>query len=88
MIKPSVSRRAFTAFTAATAAVSMTTRKPAVAETAMMTRPIPSSGEPLPVIGLGTSSSFIVDRADTAGMEQRKAVRCAAAVAEQTSLLF
>jgi len=74
MIKPSVSRRAFTALTAATAAVSVTTRKTTVAATAMMTRPIPSSGEPLPVIGLGTSSSFIVDRADTEGMEQRKAV--------------
>lgn len=40
----------------------------------MLTRPIPSSGEQLPVIGLGTSSSFIVDRSDSAAMDQRKAV--------------
>jgi aryl-alcohol dehydrogenase-like predicted oxidoreductase len=71
--KTTVSRRTFTALSAATA-VSIATQNPALAATKMMTRPIPSSGELLPVIGLGTSSSFIVDRSDTDGMEQRKAV--------------
>lgn len=76
MTKPSLSRRRFTALSAATAAAasSVASITSVSAATTMMTRPIPSSGEPLPVIGLGTSSSFIVDRSDTDGMEQRKAV--------------
>lgn len=68
-----LSRRAFGALSASAAAASALPA-PSLATTSMMTRPIPSSGEALPVIGLGTSSSFIVDQAVTAAMEQRKAV--------------
>ncbi|NKB44044.1 MAG: aldo/keto reductase [Alphaproteobacteria bacterium] len=75
MTHPSLTRRSFTALSAsAAAATSFGSVSPATAASTIMTRPIPSSGEPLPVIGLGTSSSFIVDRSDTAAMEQRKAV--------------
>ncbi len=76
-----LSRRAFTGLATATAAAAATAL-PATARASshaagetmmpqMMTRPIPKSGEALPVIGLGTSSSFIVDRSDTAAMAQR-----------------
>jgi len=41
---------------------------------AMRSKKIPSTGEDLPVVGLGTSSSFILDRSDTAAMEQRSQV--------------
>ncbi|MEQ8736574.1 MAG: aldo/keto reductase [Rhodospirillaceae bacterium] len=76
MPKKPLTRRAFSALTvAATAAAAITTRPTALkAQEKMMTRPIPSSGEALPVIGLGTSSSFIVDRSDAEAMAQRKAV--------------
>ena len=75
MTRTPLTRRSFTALSAsAAAAVSMGSVHPAASASTMLTRPIPSSGEPLPVIGLGTSSSFIVDRADTAAMDQRKAV--------------
>lgn len=73
MTLPTLSRRAFGSLTTA-AAASTALPGTLAAATTMMTRPIPSSGEGMPVIGLGTSSSFIVDRADTAAMEQRKAV--------------
>ncbi|MBT4739381.1 MAG: aldo/keto reductase [Rhodospirillaceae bacterium] len=70
-----LTRRSFTALSvSATAASALSVIKPTGAATTMLTRPIPSSGEQLPVIGLGTSSSFIVDRSDTAAMDQRKAV--------------
>ncbi|MBT7452082.1 MAG: aldo/keto reductase [Rhodospirillaceae bacterium] len=70
-----LTRRSFTALSvSATAASALSVIKPTGAATTMLTRPIPSSGEQLPVIGLGTSSSFIVDRSDTATMDQRKAV--------------
>ena len=83
---PNLTRRSFTATatatvtaTAAAAALPISGQAKAAARTSnagnmMMTRPIPSSGEQLPVIGLGTSSSFIVDRSDTAAMNQRKEV--------------
>lgn len=67
-----LSRRAFAA--GVTTAAALGAIRPSSAATTMLTRPIPSSGEQLPVIGLGTSSSFIVDRSDQAAMEQRKAV--------------
>lgn len=71
---PQLTRRSFTA-TAASFAATVSVSKPIKADShEMMTRPIPSSGEQIPVIGLGTSSSFIVDRSDTAAMEQRKQV--------------
>lgn len=68
-----LSRRAFSTLSAA-AATATTLPFSATAAEKMMTRPIPSSGEALPVIGLGTSSSFIVDRTDTAAMAQRATV--------------
>lgn len=68
-----LSRRAFGTLSAAAATAAVLPLSAKAAEK-MMTRPIPSSGEALPVIGLGTSSSFIVDRADTAAMEQRATV--------------
>lgn len=75
MTQPKLTRRSFTALSAGAAAASaFGPIKTATAATSMMTRPIPTTGEQLPVIGLGTSSSFIVDRADAAAMEQRKAV--------------
>lgn len=74
MTQTPLTRRSFTALSAAAAATSLAAPSALQAAPGMMTRPIPSSGEPLPVVGLGTSSSFIVDRADTAAMEQRKAV--------------
>ena len=39
----------------------------------MLTRPIPSTGEPLPVIGLGTWQTFDVG-AERAALDQRKEV--------------
>ncbi len=73
-----ITRRSFGALSAAAAAAAASASLPqslaAEATGKMMTRVIPTTGEALPVIGLGTSSSFIVDRADTAAMEQRKAV--------------
>lgn len=68
-----ISRRSLGALSVA-AAASATAPFPLRAAQSMITRPIPSSGEALPVIGLGTSSSFIVDRTDTAAMEQRAEV--------------
>ena len=78
MPKSALTRRAFSALTVAATALPALPKLARAADKQaadkMMTRPIPSSGEALPVIGLGTSSSFIVDRSDTAAMEQRKAV--------------
>lgn len=75
MTKTTLSRRSFTSLASgATAAAALGAKSQVKAAPAMLKRPIPSSGEALPVIGLGTSSSFIVDRSDTAALEQRKAV--------------
>jgi len=70
-----LSRRAFSTLTAA-ATASATLSSMAFGSShapgeKMATRPIPKTGEELPVIGLGTSSSFIVDRSDSAAMAQR-----------------
>jgi diketogulonate reductase-like aldo/keto reductase len=46
------------------AALAAAAVNPALAQSRLMTKPIPSSGEPLPVIGLGTWQSFDV-RGDT-----------------------
>ena len=72
-----LTRRGFAVGTAASAAVSATAGKASTAsdrEFNMLTRSIPSSGEELPVIGLGTASSFSVTRSDRAALERRKAV--------------
>lgn len=55
-----ISRRSFLGTTLATAAVAAMRPLPTAAQPAakMQTRPIPSTGEPLPVIGMGTSDSF------------------------------
>jgi aryl-alcohol dehydrogenase-like predicted oxidoreductase len=79
MPRTPLSRRSFSALSAASvAAAALPAALPLSAFASsheggekMMTRPIPKSGEPLPVIGLGTSSSFIVDRSDQAAMAQR-----------------
>ncbi len=49
---------------------------PAFAQTPapIATKPIPSSGERLPVVGIGTSQVFNFPRTDTAAMTERKAV--------------
>ncbi len=75
----SMTRRQFSkslsvAATAAALPVTLQTRSANAQVGSMMAKKIPSSGEDLPVVGLGTSSSFIVDRSDTAAMDQRKAV--------------
>ncbi len=74
----SITRRDFskTLTVAATvAAVPALTQTPrAKAAETMMTKKIPSSGEDLPVVGLGTASSFIVSRSDDDAMAQRKEV--------------
>ena len=74
--RPTLTRRHFsTTVAASAAAVPLLKNGLARAATgSMMTKKIPSSGEDLPVVGLGTSSSFIVDRSDSAAMEQRKEV--------------
>ena len=72
-LSATLTRRAFAVGTAASAAVSATESKASTVadrELDMVTRPIPSSGEELPVIGLGTSSSFIVTRSDKAALER------------------
>lgn len=68
-----LTRRAFAALTVAATALPALPKRTQAADK-MMTRAIPSTGESLPVIGLGTSSSFIVDKSDTEAMAQRKAV--------------
>jgi diketogulonate reductase-like aldo/keto reductase len=57
-------RRALLAAIAAGVAV-----RPALAQSRLMTKPIPSSGEPLPVIGIGTWQAFDV-RGDTASLRE------------------
>ena len=42
--------------------------------TKIKTREVPSTGEQIPIIGLGTSSSFMVDPSDRNGIKQRKEV--------------
>ncbi|MDG2243988.1 MAG: aldo/keto reductase, partial [Rhodospirillaceae bacterium] len=75
MNKTTLSRRSFTSLASgATAAATIGAKSQVNAASSMLTRPIPSSGEPLPVIGLGTSSSFIVDRSDASAIKQRSTV--------------
>ena len=73
-----ITRRGFSKTLSVAAAVAAV---PAVIQTqkvnaavTMMTKKIPSSGEDLPVVGLGTASSFIVNRSDADAMTQRKDV--------------
>lgn len=68
-----ISRRAFSIGTVAAASAGLSSTANAASGN-MMTRLIPSSGEELPVIGLGTSSSFIVNRSDEAAMAMREEV--------------
>src|SRR5438477_12323073 len=42
---------------------------------AMLTRPIPSTGEPMPVIGLGTWRAFDVGSDETAGRRLREVLQ-------------
>ncbi len=59
---------------AAAAALGVTPGAVVASELAMLTKPIPSSGEKLPVIGLGTYSVFDVDSAPDAIAERREIV--------------
>lgn len=57
---------------AAASGVALSTPTLSRAQQGMMTRPIPASGEPLPVIGLGTSDEFEVNSAGN--LDELKAV--------------
>lgn len=71
MSTPSLTRRTALALPFAAAAASLPL--PATASTHMLTRTIPSTGEALPVVGLGTWQTFDIGN-DRAGLDQRKDV--------------
>src|SRR5215468_6519210 len=56
----------------ATGAASLTLPALAQPASSLITRPIPSTGEPLPAVGLGTAAVF--DSADTAALQNARAV--------------
>src|SRR5581483_3143823 len=68
-----LTRRQFAIFSAtALAATRPCASLPAWAQPSLITRPIPSTGEPLPAVGLGTAEVF--DVADIATLQKANAV--------------
>jgi aryl-alcohol dehydrogenase-like predicted oxidoreductase len=66
-----LTRRHLLKATGASTLVAMTTGAVAQSEKPLLTRPIPHSNEPLPVVGLGTASSFIsVDQEQVAALKE------------------
>jgi len=78
-VKSDVSRRNVLSGAIAAIATAFASRETAMAAAAMITRPIPSSGEAMPVIGLGTWQVFDVGPEERARQEPRTVLRTLAA---------
>ena len=72
--RPGLSRRHVIAFGAGAAAAAVAPGAPAQANAPILARPIPHSGEMLPVVGVGTARVFNVGDDAEKGAEVRKVI--------------